>query len=147
MINNYITWTKSKESWLVAFRRRIEELRDEAVRVHRVVVNELGQSPESRLGRDEVVRVVALLDSVMIDSAFVTQRDRTLSRRRFRFPDEKRSVDSGTEEILGRVPRNGSVVPRVLLEGVDWSDVVGGDPADGAGTVVGLAPFARLVVA
>jgi hypothetical protein len=80
MINNYITWTKSKESWLVAFRRRIEELRDEAVRVHRVVVNELGQSPESRLGRDEVVRVVALLDSVVIDSAFVTQRDRTLSR-------------------------------------------------------------------
>jgi hypothetical protein len=80
MINNYITWTKSKESWLVAFRRRIEELRDEPVRVHRVVVNKLGQSPESRLGRDEVVRVVALLDSVVIDSAFVTQRDRTLSR-------------------------------------------------------------------
>jgi len=147
MINNYITWTESKESRLVTFRRRIEELRDEAVRVHRVVVNELGQSPESRLGRDEVVRVVALLDSVVIDSAFVTQRDRTLSRWRFRLPDEKRSVDSGTEEILGRVPRNGSVVPRVLLEGVDWCDVVGGDPADGAGTVVGLAPFARLVVA
>ena len=75
-----ITWTKCKESWLVAFRRRVEQLRDQAVRVHRMVVDQLGQGPEPRLGRDEVVGIVALLNSVVVDSAFVPQRNRTLAR-------------------------------------------------------------------
>ena len=35
----------------MAFRRRVEQLRDETVGVHRVVVHQFGQRPETRLGR------------------------------------------------------------------------------------------------
>ena len=85
--------------------------------------------------------------AVVVDATLVPQRDGPLAGRRLRFPDQERSVDSGTEEVLGRVPGDRPVIPGVFFEGVDRRDVVGRDPADGPCRVVSLAPHARLVVA
>ena len=142
-----LTWTKGKESWLVPFRRRIQQLRDQPVGVHRVVVDQLGKGSKPRLSGHEVIGVVTLLDAVVVDATLVPERDGPLSGRRLRFPDQERSVDSGTEEVFGRVPGDRSVIPGVFLEGVDRRDVVGRDPTDGPCRVVSLAPLARLVVA
>lgn len=45
----WLAWTEGEDSRLVVFRRRIQELRDETVWVHGMVVNELCQSVELAL--------------------------------------------------------------------------------------------------
>ena len=104
-----------------------------------------------------------LLYSVVVDPAFVPQRDGSLTRRGLRLAHKEGAVDPAGQEVfrciskkkdvkitklLGqkKVPGDGAVVPRVFLQGVDGGDVVGGDPPHAPQDRVGLAPFARLVV-
>ena len=83
---------------------------------------------------------------VVVDPALVPQGDAPLTRRGLGLPHQEAPVDPRGKEVLGRVPRDGPVVPGVLLQRVDWGDVVGGHPAHVTQHRVGLAPFTRLVI-
>ena len=50
-------------------------------------------------------------DAIVIDSAFVAQRYGSLSGAALRLAHQETAVDARTEEILGRIPRDGAVVP------------------------------------
>ena len=93
-----------------------------------------------------VAVLLAELYPVVVDPALVTQRDAPLAWRGLGLSHQEAPVDARGEEVLGRVPRDGSVIPGVLLQRVDRGDVVGGHPAHVAENRVGLTPFTRLVI-
>lgn len=93
------------------------------------------------------LRVIVLVDAIVVDAALVAQRDGALARARLGLAHEEAAVDAGREQVLGRVARDGPVVPRVLLQRVDGRHVVARHPAHAARQRVRLAPLAALVVA
>ena len=93
-----------------------------------------------------IVVLLSELDPVVVDPALVAQGDAALAGRGLGLPHQEAPVDAGGEEVLRRVPRDGAVVPGVLLQRVDRGDIVGGDPAHIAQHGVGLTPFTGLVV-
>ena len=90
--------------------------------------------------------LLAELYPVVVDPALVTQGDAPLARRGLRLPHQEAPVDARGEKVLGRVPRDGPVVPGVLLQRVDRGDIVGGHPAHITQHRVSLTPFTRLVI-
>lgn len=76
------------------------------------------------------LRAIILINAVVVHTAIVPQGDGALARGTLGLPHQEGTVDARGEEVLGRVARDGAVVPRVLFQGVDRSDVVGGHPAN-----------------
>lgn len=74
------------------------------------------------------------------------QADAPLARRTLALAHQKAPVDARAEQILGRIARYRTVVPRVLLQRVHRRHIVGGHPADLLAGRVRFAPLARLVV-
>lgn len=68
------------------------------------------------------------VNPVMVDSPLIPQGDGPLSGAALALPDQEAPVDPRTKQILCGVAWHGSVVPAVLLQAVDWSDVVGRHP-------------------
>lgn len=93
-----------------------------------------------------IVVLLAKLYPVVVDPALIPQGDAPLARRGLRLSHQEAPVDARGEKVLGRIPRDGPVVPGVLLQRVDWGDVVRGHPAHVTEHRVGLAPFTRLVI-
>ena len=93
-----------------------------------------------------IVVLLSELDPVVVDPALVAQGDAALAGRGLGLPHQEAPVDAGGEEVLRRVPRDGAMVPGVLLQRVDRGDIVGGNPANIAQHGVGLTPFTGLVV-
>ena len=77
-----------------------------------------------------IVVLLSELDPVVVDPALVAQGDAALAGRGLGLPHQEAPVDAGGEEVLRRVPRDGAVVPGVLLQRVDRGHVVGRDPAN-----------------
>lgn len=86
------------------------------------------------------------VDSVVVHSALVAQRDGPLAGAALALAHQEAAVDARAEQVLGGVARHGPVVPAMLLQAVDGGDVVGWHPAL---AILGLrlAPFAIVVVA
>lgn len=97
------------------------------------------------ISTDAYLAVRRSVNPVMVDSPLVPQRNGPLAGAALALADQKAPVDARAEQVLGRVARHGSVVPAVLLQAVDWCDVVGWHPAL---AVFGLclAPLAIVVV-
>lgn len=55
-------------------------------------------------------------------------------------------IDAGRQKVLGSIPRDRAVVPRVLLKRVDRRHVVRRHPADATSQTMRLAPFAAFIV-
>lgn len=64
----------------------------------------------------------------MVDSPLITKRNWQLSGAALAFPDKETAVDEGGEQVLCGTAWHGSMVPAMLLQTVDWRDVVGGHP-------------------
>lgn len=91
--------------------------------------------------------LVVLVDSVVINATFVSQGNAPLSRTALGLAHEKTSIDSGAEQVLGRVPGYSAMVPRVLLQGIDRRYVIRRYPTNLTCASVRFAPFPAFVVA
>jgi hypothetical protein len=76
------TWTEGEDGGLVVFGRRVEQLSDEAVRVHGVVVNELSQRVELALRRHVYLRQHNDIMCIIFN------------------PKIRRTVESGLSEVI-----------------------------------------------
>lgn len=65
----------------------------------------------------------------MVHPPFVSQRDGPLPRTTLALPNQEAAVDPAAQKVLGGVAGHRPVVPGVLLQAVDWRDVVAWDPA------------------
>lgn len=82
----------------------------------------------------------------MVHPALVAERDGQLPGAALALPDQEAAINEGGQQVLSGAARHRPVVPAVLLQAVDWRDVVGRHPAL---AVLGahLTPLAILVVA
>lgn len=88
-----LTWAEGKDCGLVVFGGRVEELGDESVSMHRVVVYKLGQRIELAFGRDVDFSLRVLVDAVVINSALVTQRDASLAWTGLALAHQEAAID------------------------------------------------------
>lgn len=88
-----LTWAEGKDRGFVVFGGWVEELGDEAVSVHWVVVHKFGQSVEFAFGRDINLSLRILIDAIMINSALVPQRDASLTWTGFALAHQEAAVD------------------------------------------------------
>ena len=58
------------------------------------------------------------VNPVVIDPTVESDGNREMADARLRFPHEKRTIYSGTENVLGLVSGHFSVIPAVFIEGV-----------------------------
>lgn len=82
----------------------------------------------------------------MVDSSFVAYGDWSLSRAAFTFAHEKASINAAAEQIFGCISWHRPVIPRELIEAVDWCDVVTWNPANHFAHVLHVCPFSGLIV-
>lgn len=69
------------------------------------------------------------VDAVVIDPALVAERDGPLAWAALTLPHEEAAVDATAEQVLSSIAGHRPMVPAVLLQTVDWRDVVTGHPA------------------
>ena len=90
----------------------------------------------------------ATADSIVVHPAIEAEGYRPVTGTTFTVSDQEAAIDAATEEILGRIARDGTMVPGVLLEAVEGGDVGHGHPARFAVLeLLRLAPLSALVVA
>ena len=88
----------------------------------------------------------ACVDSVVVHSPLIAERNWQLSWAALTFPDQETAIDEGWEQVFCGAAWHRPVVPAVLLQTVDWRDVVGGHPTL-AVLWAHFAPLPILVVA
>ena len=69
------------------------------------------------------------VDPIVVDPAVEAYRYRELTGTALAVANQKAAIDPAAEEVFGGVPRDGAVVPRVLLQAVGGGDVRDRNPS------------------